>query len=98
MFMGYEQQDSQELLLFLMDGLHEDMNKVKKRGKVAEQDNDRLSDEAGAIQAWNTHKKINNSIIVDLFQVYYIWILKIILSHLKKIHVVKDSFVPLKEN
>lgn len=28
-FAGYEQQDSQELLLFLMDGLHEDLNKVR---------------------------------------------------------------------
>lgn len=27
-FSGYEQQDSQELLLFLMDGLHEDLNRV----------------------------------------------------------------------
>lgn len=27
-FSGYDQQDSQELLLFLMDGLHEDLNKV----------------------------------------------------------------------
>lgn len=27
-FSGHEQQDSQELLLFLMDGLHEDLNKV----------------------------------------------------------------------
>ncbi|CAB1338940.1 unnamed protein product [Coregonus sp. 'balchen'] len=27
-FSGFEQQDSQELLLFLMDGLHEDLNKV----------------------------------------------------------------------
>ncbi|XP_050822584.1 ubiquitin carboxyl-terminal hydrolase 8 isoform X2 [Gopherus flavomarginatus] len=27
-FSGYSQQDSQELLLFLMDGLHEDLNKV----------------------------------------------------------------------
>lgn len=27
-FAGYDQQDSQELLLFLMDGLHEDLNKV----------------------------------------------------------------------
>ena len=28
-FAGHEQQDSQELLLFLMDGLHEDLNKVQ---------------------------------------------------------------------
>ena len=27
-FAGYSQQDSQEMLLFLMDGLHEDLNKV----------------------------------------------------------------------
>lgn len=30
-FSSYEHQDSQELLLFLMDGLHEDLNKVPKR-------------------------------------------------------------------
>lgn len=28
-FAGSSQQDSQELLLFLMDGLHEDLNKVR---------------------------------------------------------------------
>ncbi|CAI9541572.1 unnamed protein product [Staurois parvus] len=30
-FAGYSQQDSQELLLFLMDGLHEDLNKADNR-------------------------------------------------------------------
>lgn len=30
-FAGYDQQDSQELLLFLMDGLHEDLNKVEHK-------------------------------------------------------------------
>lgn len=33
-FSGYEQQDSQELLLFLMDGLHEDLNKVTATREV----------------------------------------------------------------
>lgn len=33
-FSGYEQQDSQELLLFLMDGLHEDLNKVTAAWEV----------------------------------------------------------------
>lgn len=28
-FSGYDQQDSHELLMFLLDGLHEDINKVK---------------------------------------------------------------------
>lgn len=27
-FCGYQQQDSHELLMFLLDGLHEDVNKV----------------------------------------------------------------------
>ena len=30
MFQGFNQQDSQEFLLFLMDGLHEDLNKVSR--------------------------------------------------------------------
>ncbi|XP_030667641.1 ubiquitin carboxyl-terminal hydrolase 4 isoform X3 [Nomascus leucogenys] len=30
-FSGYQQQDSQELLAFLLDGLHEDLNRVKKK-------------------------------------------------------------------
>mmetsp|Transcript_12708 Transcript_12708/g.27281 ORF Transcript_12708/g.27281 Transcript_12708/m.27281 type:complete len:218 (+) Transcript_12708:3-656(+) len=29
MFEGYDQQDAQELLVFLLDGLHEDLNRVK---------------------------------------------------------------------
>lgn len=33
-FSGYKQQDSQELLLFLMDGLHEDLNKVTSAQKL----------------------------------------------------------------
>jgi Ubiquitin carboxyl-terminal hydrolase len=30
-FVGYSQQDSQELLAFLLDGLHEDLNRVKSK-------------------------------------------------------------------
>ena len=30
-FAGYSQQDSQELLAFLLDGLHEDLNRVQER-------------------------------------------------------------------
>ena len=30
-FGGYSQQDSQELLAFLLDGLHEDLNRVRVR-------------------------------------------------------------------
>ena len=30
-FAGYGQQDSQELLAFLLDGLHEDMNRIQQK-------------------------------------------------------------------
>lgn len=33
-FLGYQQHDSQELLSFLLDGLHEDLNRVKKKEYV----------------------------------------------------------------
>ena len=30
-FSGFQQQDSQELLAFLLDGLHEDLNRIQKK-------------------------------------------------------------------
>lgn len=69
-FLSNEQQDSQEFLLFLMDGLHEDLNRIKKRPRITNDDNenDNLSDIEAANKAWDIHLSINNSIIVDLFQ------------------------------
>uniref|UniRef100_A0A673XFX0 ubiquitinyl hydrolase 1 n=1 Tax=Salmo trutta TaxID=8032 RepID=A0A673XFX0_SALTR len=67
-FSGHEQQDSQELLLFLMDGLHEDLNKVANRKCYTEEENDDLDDQRAADQAWSKHKLLNESIIVALFQ------------------------------
>jgi len=62
-FSGYQQHDSQELLAFLLDGLHEDLNRIKKKPYV-EYVNGWSSEEA-----WNIgHKQRNDSIIVDLFQ------------------------------
>uniref|UniRef100_A0A3Q3XL41 Ubiquitin carboxyl-terminal hydrolase 8 n=1 Tax=Mola mola TaxID=94237 RepID=A0A3Q3XL41_MOLML len=67
-FAGYDQQDSQELLLFLMDGLHEDLNKADNRKRYKEEENDHLDDQTAADLAWNKHKVRNESIIVALFQ------------------------------
>lgn len=67
-FAGYSQQDSQELLLFLMDGLHEDLNKADNRKRHREEDNDHLNDIQAADSAWIKHKQLNESIIVALFQ------------------------------
>lgn len=67
-FAGYDQQDSQELLLFLMDGLHEDLNKADNRKRYKEEENDHLDDQTAADLAWSKHKLLNESIIVALFQ------------------------------
>ncbi|XP_075388447.1 ubiquitin carboxyl-terminal hydrolase 8 [Tenrec ecaudatus] len=67
-FAGFSQQDSQELLLFLMDGLHEDLNKADNRKRHKEENNDHLDDFRAAEQAWQKHKQLNESIIVALFQ------------------------------
>ncbi|XP_066200835.1 ubiquitin carboxyl-terminal hydrolase 8 isoform X2 [Saccopteryx leptura] len=67
-FAGYSQQDSQELLLFLMDGLHEDLNKADNRKRYKEENNDHLDDFKAAEHAWQKHKQLNESIIVALFQ------------------------------
>ncbi|XP_069029652.1 ubiquitin carboxyl-terminal hydrolase 8 [Embiotoca jacksoni] len=67
-FACYDQQDSQELLLFLMDGLHEDLNKADNRKRYKEEENDHMDDQAAADLAWSKHKLLNESIIVALFQ------------------------------
>ncbi|XP_076202359.1 ubiquitin carboxyl-terminal hydrolase 4 isoform X2 [Aptenodytes patagonicus] len=66
-FSGYQQQDSQELLAFLLDGLHEDLNRVKKKPYLELKDaNGRLDSEV-AKEAWENHRLRNDSIIVDIF-------------------------------
>ncbi len=44
-FSGYQQQDSQELLTFLLDGLHEDLNRIKKKPYLELKDSDGRPDE-----------------------------------------------------
>ncbi|XP_065063974.1 ubiquitin carboxyl-terminal hydrolase 8-like [Rhopilema esculentum] len=67
-FSGTKQQDAHEFLMFFMDGIHEDVNKVRKRVPMIEQNNDNLPDDVAAISAWKDYSKNNNSVIVDLFQ------------------------------
>ncbi|KAM6981471.1 ubiquitin carboxyl-terminal hydrolase 4 [Aplochiton taeniatus] len=66
-FSGYQQQDSQELLAFLLDGLHEDLNRVKKKPYLAVRDAEGRPDEIVAKEAWTNHRLRNDSIIVDIF-------------------------------
>lgn len=59
----------QELLAFLLDGLHEDLNRVKHRPYINSGDADGRSDEEVADEYWANHIARNNSIIVDVCQV-----------------------------
>ena len=67
-FDGRLQHDSQELLAFLLDGLHEDLNRVTQKPYVERKDSDGRPDEIVAAEHWDNHCKRNRSIIVDLFQ------------------------------
>ncbi|XP_043910495.1 ubiquitin carboxyl-terminal hydrolase 32 isoform X2 [Protopterus annectens] len=66
-FNGFQQQDSQELLAFLLDGLHEDLNRVHDKPYVELKDSDGRSDWEVATEAWENHLRRNKSIVVDLF-------------------------------
>uniref|UniRef100_A0A8B9JPR1 Ubiquitin carboxyl-terminal hydrolase 32 n=1 Tax=Astyanax mexicanus TaxID=7994 RepID=A0A8B9JPR1_ASTMX len=66
-FNGFQQQDSQELLAFLLDGLHEDLNRVHEKPYVELKDSDGRPDAEVATEAWENHLRRNRSIVVDLF-------------------------------
>uniref|UniRef100_A0A0D9XHX7 Ubiquitin carboxyl-terminal hydrolase n=1 Tax=Leersia perrieri TaxID=77586 RepID=A0A0D9XHX7_9ORYZ len=92
-FSGYNQHDSQELLAFLLDGLHEDLNRVKKKPYIEAKDADGRPDEELAEECWNYHKARNDSIIVDKFQGQYKSTL--VCPHCHKISVTFDPFMYL---
>jgi ubiquitin carboxyl-terminal hydrolase 4/11/15 len=70
-FSGYNQHDSQELLAFLLDGLHEDLNRVKRKPYIEIKDSDGRPDEVVAEECWNNHKARNDSLIVVVCQGQY---------------------------
>ncbi|KAL7111065.1 hypothetical protein ACP275_05G064500 [Erythranthe tilingii] len=70
-FSGYNQHDSQELLAFLLDGLHEDLNRVKQKPYMEINDSDGQPDEEVADGFWRYHKARNDSIIIDICQGQY---------------------------
>ena len=48
-FSGYQQQDTHELLAFLLDGLHEDLNRVKQKPYIELQDDKGRPDEVSPV-------------------------------------------------
>ena len=76
-FSGYGQQDSQEFLLFLLDGLQEDLNRVQKKPYIEKPDStDEMVHNPTALaemadKCWDIYKKRNDSVITDLFAGQY---------------------------
>ncbi|XP_057752605.1 ubiquitin carboxyl-terminal hydrolase 8 [Arachis stenosperma] len=70
-FSGFNQHDSQELLAFLLDGLHEDLNRVKRKPYIEAKDADDRPDTEVADEYWHNHLARNDSIIVDVCQGQY---------------------------
>lgn len=67
-FEGFNQHDAHELLAFLLDGLHEDLNRISgKKPYVEIAEGKGRPDAEVAEEAWSGHLRRNSSIIVDLF-------------------------------
>ncbi|KAL1964943.1 hypothetical protein VTN77DRAFT_6296 [Rasamsonia byssochlamydoides] len=76
-FSGYGQQDSQEFLLFLLDGLQEDLNRIQKKPYIEKPDStDEMVHNHAALKefadkCWDIYKARNDSVITDLFAGMY---------------------------
>lgn len=66
-FAGYQQQDSQEVMNFLLDGLHEDLNRVKQKPYTTPVEANGRKDEEVAREEWDQYLRRNDSVIVDNF-------------------------------
>jgi ubiquitin carboxyl-terminal hydrolase 4/11/15 len=77
LFSGYGQQDSQEFLSFLVDGLHEDLNRIKKKPYIENpESDDNTVHDPEAIKALgekfrDIHRSRNDSVAMDLFNGFY---------------------------
>lgn len=74
---SYEQQDSQEYLMALMDGVAEDLNRIVKKPAVEKPDStdemvtNREALEQFAAKSWELYKVRNDSVMTDLFAGMY---------------------------
>ncbi|XP_071227952.1 ubiquitin carboxyl-terminal hydrolase 19 isoform X16 [Salvelinus alpinus] len=97
-FTGYAQHDAQEFMAFLLDGLHEDLNRIQNKPYTETVDSDGRLDEVGEIEvvaeeAWQRHKMRNDSFIVDLFQGQYKS--KLVCPMCSKVSITFDPFLYL---
>lgn len=72
-FSGNEQHDCQEFLNTLLDGLHEDLNRILKKppnvmNPEREAELEVLPQQIASQQEWNVYRMRDDSIVVDFFQ------------------------------
>ncbi|ANB14816.1 Doa4p [Sugiyamaella lignohabitans] len=76
-FQGYEQQDCQEFLTFILDGLHEELNsngdkaRMKELTEKEESYRERMSVRVASTIEWERYLKSDYSLIVDIAQGQY---------------------------
>ncbi|GMK54579.1 hypothetical protein CspeluHIS016_0111650 [Cutaneotrichosporon spelunceum] len=76
LFAGNQQHDSQEFLSFVLDGLHEDLNRVKHKPQIGmtperERALETLPPSIASDKEWALYRQRDDSFIVDLFQGQY---------------------------
>lgn len=76
-FAGFSQHDSHEMLNYMLDALHEDLNRIKSKPyiEINEKQKHESLDEASE-RWWKTHIKRENSIITDLFHGQYMSVIE----------------------
>ncbi|RDB15347.1 Ubiquitin carboxyl-terminal hydrolase 8 [Hypsizygus marmoreus] len=72
-YIGSDQHDSQEFLSFLLDGIHEDLNRIMVKPTQThtpeqEAELERLPPQIASDQEWRAWRQRNDSLIVDFFQ------------------------------
>lgn len=68
MFRGSQMHDSHELLVTLLDGIHEDLNRTGGQTQMEERAYTGVNDECDAMNYWESYSQRHDSFIVDLFQ------------------------------
>ncbi|CAK9818247.1 Ubiquitin carboxyl-terminal hydrolase 2 [Anthophora quadrimaculata] len=67
-FIGYSQQDAQEFLRYLLEGLHEDVNRVTVKPQPIHTDIPEMyTDSQKAVESWKRYLRSEDSMIVDVF-------------------------------
>ncbi|XP_071873495.1 uncharacterized protein isoform X3 [Bombus fervidus] len=67
-FMGYSQQDAQEFLRYLLEGLHEDVNRVTVKPQPIHTDIPEMyTDSQKAVESWKRYLRSEDSMVVDVF-------------------------------